>query len=196
MEMMASRSRLGSRREGFTALEFTGVIAVIAVVLCLIVSWGSHVRERAREISCMSNLKQIGTAMHLYAADHGNHLPPGEDAVLVLAGVYVRNQQVFVCPCDENPTVIRTEGAEDQAQPAPDQRPPSGPFYGGSSPTEMECSYLIVPGLMTDDPPAELMAAETAARHEGRWNAIRLDGRLESRPESEWPVYWPSGSER
>jgi hypothetical protein len=144
----------------------------------------------------MSNLKQIGTAMHLYAADYDNHLPPGNDAIPALATVYTKNQQMLVCPSDENPTVIKAGAPEEGTEPRAEQSPPSGTLYGGYSPTEMECSYFIVPGLMNDDPPAELMAGETAARHRGRWNAICLDGRVESRPASEWPVYWPSGSER
>jgi hypothetical protein len=196
MEMSGPQFRPGARRRGFTALEFSGVMAVIGLMVGLIVAWGFHARERARGTNCMSNLKQIGLAMHLYAADYDNRMPDSNEGILVLAAVYTKNQQMYVCPSDADPAVIRAEEPEEEQEPPEEEAPPSGTLYGGYSPTEMECSYFIVPGLTNDDPPAELMAGETAARHRGRWNSVCVDGRLESRPASELPTYRLSGSER
>jgi hypothetical protein len=197
MEMSGPQFRPGARRRGFTALEFSGVMAVIGLMVGLIVAWGFHARHKARGISCMSNLKQIGLAMHLYAADYGNRMPHSNEAIVVLAAVYTHNQQMYVCPSDEDPAVIKAEAPGKEREQPEEESDPSAMLYGPSPPlTEMECSYFIVPGLTNDDPPAELMAGETAARHRGRWNSVCVDGRLESRPASELPTYRLSGSER
>jgi len=198
MRVPARRFQPGVRQQGFTAIELCGVIGVIALVVVLLIAWGGYARDRARETSCASNLKQIATAMHLYAADYDNHFPHSPEAMLVLAGVYVKNTQVFICPCDTDPrTISGPEREPEEAGEDEEASDPSQDFYGVYEPlSSMECSYFIVPGLMTDDPPATVIAGDTSARHRDRWNAVCLDGRLGPRPANELPAYWPSGSDR
>jgi len=177
---------------GFSALELTGIMTIVLIVGSLLFWWGTSVATRARELVCRSNLKQIATALLLYAHDHGDRLPPNADAIPYLANTYVKNQQLFACPVDHSPATIRFV-------PPPDPRPP---FHQGKwppsppSPTTMQTSYFIVPGVATDDPPASIIAGETKPRHRGRWHAACLDGRIIALPAAELPKYLPPGGER
>lgn len=65
-----------SRRRAFTLIELLTVIAIIGILAAIIIPVTAKVRESARRTDCASNLRQIGSALFLYAADNGNKLPP------------------------------------------------------------------------------------------------------------------------
>lgn len=64
------------RRRGFTLIELLVVIAIIAILAAILFPVFAQVREKARQTSCLSNQKQIGTAVMMYAQDYDENIVP------------------------------------------------------------------------------------------------------------------------
>jgi prepilin-type N-terminal cleavage/methylation domain-containing protein/prepilin-type processing-associated H-X9-DG protein len=62
-------------RRAFTLIELLAVIAIIGVLAAIIIGSVSKVRDAARRTTCTSNLRQLGTAFNLYAADNRGLYP-------------------------------------------------------------------------------------------------------------------------
>jgi prepilin-type N-terminal cleavage/methylation domain-containing protein/prepilin-type processing-associated H-X9-DG protein len=68
-----------SRRSGFTLIELLVVIAIIAILAAILFPVFAQARDKARQAACLSNMKQIGTGLIMYAQDYdeilaGNHV--------------------------------------------------------------------------------------------------------------------------
>jgi len=72
----ASRPHRPCRRNGFTLIELLVVISVIGTLSALLLPAVSKAKGRAKAVSCLSTLRQIGLAMHMYAdSDPNGYLP-------------------------------------------------------------------------------------------------------------------------
>lgn len=66
-----------THRKGFTLVELLVVIAIIAVLLSVLMPALRKAKNQARDITCRSNLQQIGLAANLYAEAYNNFIPRG-----------------------------------------------------------------------------------------------------------------------
>ena len=105
--------------KGFTLIELLVVIAIIAILAAILFPVFARARENARRASCMSNEKQIGLGLMMYAEDHDNRLmlynggsrrngvtPYYHEAIQP----YVKSYQIFRCPSAKSAVASEANG--------------------------------------------------------------------------------------
>ena len=101
------------RNAAFTLIELLVVIAIIAILAAILFPVFAKAREKARQTTCLSNTKQLLTAIQMFASDHDEQLPLayfndratafGPDTPTQWKGAifsYLKTQQAFICPSD------------------------------------------------------------------------------------------------
>jgi prepilin-type N-terminal cleavage/methylation domain-containing protein/prepilin-type processing-associated H-X9-DG protein len=105
--METTDSRASSR--AFTLIELLVVIAIIAILAAILFPVFAQAREKARQTSCLSNMKQISYAVHMYAQDYDEMLPTlehgGHLGWIDQIEPYSKNSQIRRCPSDSSFTV-------------------------------------------------------------------------------------------
>jgi len=88
-------------RRGFTIIELLVVIAIIAVLISMLLPALGGARGASRAVQCASRMRQLGTALDLYANDHRGLYPPRESPrwVALLTEGYDADP-VLLCPAD------------------------------------------------------------------------------------------------
>lgn len=180
---------------GFTLIELLVVIAIVAVLCGLIMSSLSKAKEASQGMACISNIKQIGSAMNLYRIDHNNTYPMAWDSSSQLVwfqvltgdsgGTAYLDSRILKCPAVHGtgnnsygmtslmlwyPTTHRTDTAPNFFTQLI-LKPAEWPLI-------MDADNVAVYGL--DKPIASATSDNRfAARHNGHANVLMADGHVE-----------------
>ncbi len=92
-----------TKKSGFTLIELLVVIAIIAILAAILFPVFAQAREKARSISCLSNLKQLANGFMMYSQDYDECLPlsvrtPTPIYWHEVVQPYLKSKAILKCP--------------------------------------------------------------------------------------------------
>lgn len=91
---------MNRRTEGFTLIELLIVIAIICILVAILFPVFATAREKARQATCQSNMRQIGMAFRQYSQDNDEKLVSSGTGWAGLLMPYTKNGGLCTCPDD------------------------------------------------------------------------------------------------
>ncbi|MGI5819994.1 MAG: DUF1559 domain-containing protein [Armatimonadota bacterium] len=101
---------MSTRSRGFTLIELLVVIAIIAILAAILFPVFARAREKARQSTCLSNVKQISLGILMYAQDYDERLPALyfrydeiglRTGLMTMVHPYIMNTSVHDCPSSD-----------------------------------------------------------------------------------------------
>jgi len=191
-------------RKGFTLIELLVVIAIIAILAAILFPVFARAREKARQTSCLSNMKQIALSAQMYLTDYDGSYPmsiytqsTGPTSVITFYHAlmpYMKNAQILQCPSEKNrvlmaelqallpiPLVPGLEGVGYNGNYAVFEDGPANMLTGADDPVvnETRLAYPSDTILMADgeiELSPTLFNSPVVADHNGIFNAAFADG--------------------
>lgn len=155
-----------------------GCIFVVPVLAAILFPVFAQAREKARQTSCMSNLKQAALANSMYVQDYDELLPMAsnwqEDMI-----PYVKNEKIFYCPAD----VVARDTFNPPASYAFNSALDMMKMKRLGEPQNTVLHYDSIAGIRNASD--ALTSLPSPGRHMKRNNISFVDGHVKSWPDSE-----------
>lgn len=202
-------------QRAFTLIELLVVIAIVAILAAIMYPVFARAREKARAARCLSNLRQIGMAIQLYADDYDGRVPYGVDPVdrhcpyiwnafphwqaqipampyyFDILQPHCRSPELFRCPSDSGFDDLEIASAHLPTHPSSYEKWDTSYFYR----TELAFRRLRLSGLSW---PSDTHVLADGVGHwhggrrlrQGRYNVLYADGHTKSATFDQYLEAW------
>ena len=165
-------------RRGFTLIELLVVIAIIAILASILFPVFARAREKARQTSCLSNLKQLSLAALMYTQDYDEMMFPSWEGPAAYPGSYqwpqllypyTRNWQLFICPSDNAENIVTNAGAPGSSLSYAD----NVGYWGGSGVAGFTCTMPVGQAeAVVQDPSGTILLFDYSGGFEAGWQNV------------------------